>query len=222
MTDRGIRAIIFANGVMDSWPPGLEIDPEADLIIAADGGLAHCLAWGHRPLMVVGDLDSADPGEVDRLAGQGVEIVRHPARKDDTDLELALNLAVARGAVKVTILGGLGARWDMTLANTALLASGAARGVDIRLMDGGQTITCLQGPGRAALTGRPGDILSLIPLSDPASGITLHGLEYPLNRAVLPRGSSRGVSNVFVGQGAEVELESGCLLIVTIAGGGAG
>ena len=42
---------------------------------------------------------------MERFAAQGVEIIRHSARKDYTDLELALMLAGERGADSIVVLG---------------------------------------------------------------------------------------------------------------------
>lgn len=209
-----MRAIIFANGEFAAWPDRLEIRPDRDLIICADGGLTHCLAHGFSPAMVVGDLDSADPDQLADLAEQGGEIIRHPARKDETDLELALALAKERGVEEVIVLGALGRRLDMTLANITLLADPAWQGLKVSLLDRSRQAYCLTGPGRTPLTGRPGGTVSLIPLSARVTGVTLIGLEYPLNDAVLTIGSSRGVSNVLIGDKAAVRIESGRVIII--------
>ena len=148
------------------------------------------------------------------MAEQGGEIIRHPARKDETDLELALALAKERGVEEIVVLGALGRRLDMTLANITLLADPAWQGLKVSLLDRSRQAYCLTGPGRTPLTGRPGGTVSLIPLSARVTGVTLIGLEYPLNDAVLTIGSSRGVSNVLIGDKAAVRIESGRVIII--------
>ncbi len=69
-----MRAIIFANGTLDQWPFEFEISSTSDLIIAADGGAHHCLAWNVTPHVVVGDMDSLGPDTLADLGLQGVEI----------------------------------------------------------------------------------------------------------------------------------------------------
>ena len=101
----------------------------------------------------------------------------------------------------------------MTLANVLVLATPFLQGVRTRILDGRQEITCMHGGQKAAFKGRPGDVLSLSPLHNSAGGITLSGLEYPLKNASLTLGSTRGISNVFTGETAEVELKTGCLLV---------
>lgn len=208
-----MRAIIFANGILEKWPAGFELAPTTDLIIAADGGTHHCLARGVSPHVVVGDLDSLEPETLADLESKGVEIKAYPPRKDKTDLELALQEALDRKASEIIILGALGNRWDMTLANVLVLTAPFLKDVRTRIMDGRQEITCLAGGQEAVFSGRPGDVLSLAPLHGSADGITLSGLEYPLEKATLPLGSTRGISNVFAGRIATVELRSGCLLV---------
>ena len=208
-----MRAIIFANGNLEKWPAGFELTPATDLIIAADGGTHLCLARNVSPHVVVGDMDSLAPEILADLKSKGVEIKAYPPRKDETDLELALKEALDRNATEIIILGALGKRWDMTLANVLVLTSSILQGIKTRILDGRQEITCLGGGQKAVFNGRPGDVLSLSPLQDSADGITLKGLEYPLKNATLPLGSTRGISNVFTGETAEIELKTGCLLV---------
>jgi thiamine pyrophosphokinase len=208
-----MRAIIFANGTLDKWPSGFEISPASDLIIAADGGTHHCLAWNLTPHVVVGDMDSLGPDTLADLRSRNVEIKPCPARKDETDLELALKEALDHDVSEIIILGALGKRGDMTLSNVLVLTAPFLARVKTRILDGRQEITCLRGGQKAAFNGRSGDVLSLLSLKDSAVGITLKGLEYPLKNATLPLGSTRGISNVFAGDTAEVEIRTGYLLV---------
>ena len=207
------RAIVFANGVMDGWPVGLTLSADQDLIIAADGGLTHCRQWGITPHVIVGDMDSIGSRELAGLEKTTTEIIRHPVRKDETDLELALKLAIDRGAEEIAVLGALGARWDMTFSNALLLGVDFLSGTRVRLLDGIYELGCLKGGQQMRLFGQPGDLVSLLPLSGKAVGVTLKGLEYPLNDGVLPLGTSHGVSNVFTDRTACIELRKGTLLV---------
>ncbi len=205
-----MRAVIFANGSLN---PPVSILPE-DLIIAADGGARHCLALGLVPAVVIGDLDSLTPAELETLGAQGAKIVQFPVRKDFTDLELALQHARRSGADEILILGALGARWDQTLANVALPA--AFPELAIRLADGNQEFFYLRAGETITVAGRPGDTLSLIPLGGEAQGITTDQLEYPLRDENLPLGSTRGVSNVLLAEQARYRCALGFLLCVVM------
>ena len=103
-----MKTIVFANGVMVERPAGLEDLSSFDLLIAADGGLALCRQFGAVPHILVGDMDSVEKAELERMEAEGVLIVRRPVRKDETDLELALKAALERGADQITVVGALG------------------------------------------------------------------------------------------------------------------
>ena len=190
----------------------------ADLIIAADGGAARALAAGARPHVVVGDMDSLAPHVLDSLRQAGVEIVTFPARKNETDLELALLEAVRRGADDITIAGALGGRLDHTLGNVYLLTMRQLQGRRARLVDG--SVEAFVVWGRAEIRGARGDTVSLIPLTPEVSGVETEGLEYPLRRESLFMGPGRGISNVMLGPIARVSTAHGILLAVVIHGEG--
>jgi thiamine pyrophosphokinase len=210
------RAVIFANG--DLWDPAYAkgLIREEDLIIAADGGGVHCLEMGLQPDIVIGDLDSLPAEALEQFERKGSEVIRYPERKDYTDLELAILLAKQRGAGEVLVMGALGQRWDQTLANLLMPAGEAFKELRIRLLDGHQAIQLMHGGECLRLTGSPGDTVSLVPLAGNARAITTQGLEYPLNGEDLIFGSTRGISNVLLGETAAISLEEGLLLVVTI------
>jgi thiamine pyrophosphokinase len=208
------RAIIFANGPLPDLAAARRTLMAGDRLIAADGGLRHLRALGLTPHLLVGDLDSVTPAEVAAAQAAGAQIERHPARKDETDLELALRRACADGAQDVLIFGALGGRWDQTLANLLLLAHPAYRAVRLRLLDGAQQIYLVR--GQAVIEGQPGDTVSLVALSDDAHGVTTIGLEYPLTGGTLPFGGTLGISNVLLGAEATVTVASGLVAVIVL------
>ncbi len=206
-----MRAVIIANGIIGDFRP--VISPE-DIIIAVDGGLRHCLALNLRPHTLIGDMDSLSPEEIDAVARSGIPVSRYPARKDHTDMELALHAARSLGADDIVLVGALGARWDMTLANFMLLAAPELFGCRVRILDGMQEISLVHGGETRQFDGSAGDLLSLIPLRSDARNVRVTGLEYPLNGETLCFSATRGISNIFCGQSATVFLEEGLLLCV--------
>ncbi|NQT10862.1 MAG: thiamine diphosphokinase [Desulfobacteraceae bacterium] len=208
-----MRTIIFANGTIDNSDSILS---GKDLIIAADGGLHHCLRLGITPDVVIGDLDSLTTDDIKGPQIAGVEIIRYPAKKDQTDLELALRLAIDRGADEIVVFGAMGGRWDMSIANILLPAEQNLSNATIRIIDGRHEIMLLRAGKEITFQGKKEDILSLIPLGRDALGITTVGLEYPLKDDLLRFGSSRGISNVFIENSATVFLKQGLLLCVHI------
>jgi thiamine pyrophosphokinase len=209
-----LRAVIFANGDLPNPGDIPALLQPGDLILAADGGGKHCLALDINPAAVIGDFDSLSPQDLDELASRGAEIIRRPARKDETDLELALLYALERRAGEALVLAALGARWDQSLANLLLPAHPDLEDLDITFAHGPQRIFTIS--SKQTISGHPGDTLSLIPVGGHARGVTTSGLEYPLNDEILYLGATRGVSNVFSTAQAAVTVEEGLLICVHI------
>ncbi len=207
-----MHVLICANGIAAATT----VAPAADLVIAADGGARLCDALRTRPDVLIGDLDSLTPADVARWQDAGVTVLRFPTDKDQTDLELALHLAVERGAERITVLGALGGRWDQSVANLLLLAHPRWRDLDVALVDGPQRAFLIH--RRGVVEGSPGDTVSLIAVAGDARGVTTTGLAYLLTDGVVPFGSALGVSNRLTGRRAEITVRQGLLLVVHISG----
>ena len=209
-----MRAIIIANGQIHDGDFHRSLVAPKDLVICADGGASNALALGLQPQVVIGDLDSLDSNLQARLEAEGCQVLAHPARKDETDLELALYYAIEHGVNEILILGALGGRIDQTLANILLLALPELRYVKARILGDRQEVSLIS--GESLIEGQVGDTLSLLPLTDEVTGIYTEGLEYPLENGALHLGPSRGVSNTLAAPQARVRIGQGLLLAVMI------
>ncbi len=213
------RAIIIANGEPPSRADVQRWLREGDVLICADGGTRAALALNLSPHHVVGDFDSLPEDVVRALQAQGTQLHRHPTRKNETDLELALLLAtqLTPRPEAIVVLGALGGRLDHALANMLLLAMPALRGWSVVLAHGPERamlIDAREAPTTLTLRGAPGDLVSLLPLGGDVHGITTEGLEYPLRDEPLFFGPARGVSNVLLSETARVHVRHGMLLCV--------
>jgi len=204
----GKRAVIFTNGEVGSYAALRSILQPGDFLAAADGGTRHLLKLGLEPDLLVGDLDSLPPEAKRFLQRQDLNIILHPVKKDQTDLELALAWVLEQGFSTIRIAGAGGGRLDHTLGNLMLLTAPGLESVDIRLDDGLQEMAVIR--TQAVFNGMPGDLLSLIPLED-STGVSTAGLAYPLANENLYRHQGRGISNVFTTEEAYVKLEQGLL-----------
>ncbi len=211
-------ALIFANGELSDGPlVRAVLEPRPRWVIAADGGARAARFLGILPDVVIGDMDSLTPQEVDELAHHNVDIIRHPAEKNETDLELALLWAVERMVGRIRVIGALGKRLDQTMGNIQLLALPHLVGCDVRLIADRQQAWLLV-PGTHAIEGHEGDTVSLLPLSGAARGIRTDKLYYPLRNETLRFGPARGISNVMTADQAQVSFDEGILLVVHTIG----
>jgi thiamine pyrophosphokinase len=216
-----VRAIVIAGGEPD--PCDARLLRDADLLIAADSGACWLDELGITPDLLIGDLDSVGEALIERLTAAGVRIERLPVDKDESDAELALARAFDSGVDEVVILGALrGDRLDHEQANLLLLADPAFAGRDLRIVRGATTVRAMHDGESIALTGQPGDIVTLLPVRGDAQGVTTDGLRYPLADEELRFGRSRGLSNVVERAGASVWLKSGTLLVIEIRQQGEG
>jgi len=182
---------------------------EADWVVAADSGLAAFDAAGMMPDLLIGDMDSVDPDVLARFEGR-VPQRRLNCIKDDTDGVDALDVAIAHGADRITILGALGGRLDHALANVMLLVRASRRGVYAVIRD--ESVSIIRVNGTYTIEGAKGHTVSLLPLGQ-ACGVTLSGFFYPLCRHTLTCEHPLGVSNVVIQDEAVVQVTEGDLIL---------
>jgi thiamine pyrophosphokinase len=182
------------------------------LIICCDGGARHVQYSRIKPDVIIGDMDSIDPALLESYSAQGIKIIKHPANKDFTDTELALDYAVSLKPEAIYIWGALGGRIDHTLANVFLLCRGQEKGIRTYLVDEYGEAFVLD--KEATFINETGKTVSLLALSPEVTGITLSGFLYPLKEGTLVMGESRGISNVINDARAGINIRQGKLLVI--------
>jgi thiamine pyrophosphokinase len=208
-----MRATIFVNGLIADYPQAERWLRADDYLVCADGGTRHCLALGRKPHALVGDLDSIEPAVLAQLSETGIEIERHPTAKAKTDLELAIEFAIHKGASELLLLGALGGRLDQTIANLLLLAR-SDWPIPISIAEGNELAQVLRGGERLTVQSPVDSTVSVLSLTEQVTGITYTGLEYPLDDFTLKLGSTRGMSNVVSATPATITIRTGLLLVV--------
>lgn len=197
--------LCFIVGTME--PGKIPSPEEGDLLLAADGGLTHLERRGLTPHLIVGDFDSL--GRVP----EGNNIIRHPVEKDDTDTMLAIKTGLERGYRDFLLYGCLGGRLDHAYANLQALVFLARRGASGWLLGESLAVTAIRN-GRLDFGADHEGVISVFCPDGEARGVTLTGLHYPLQDAVLTSAFPLGVSNRFTGEAASVSVEDGTLLVM--------
>ena len=206
------RALIFANGLLPDLEAARKLVHADDVLYAADGGASHILRLGLLPARVVGDLDSLTKEELGILKAAGVQIERHPQDKDLTDLELTINRALAEGHQSLVIVAALGGRLDMILSNLNLLTRPDLLERDVRLDDGVEQAFFVRNEGH--ISGKAGDIISLLPWGGMVEKVTTIGLRWSLNCEDLNPYETRSISNKMQTSEAMIRIGSGLLLCI--------
>ena len=186
-----------------------------DQIIAADSGMNFLHRNHIVPNVIAGDFDSVSSESLEYFQKlKEVEVLRLNPIKDDTDTEYVIREAIRRGAKEITILGATGTRLDHVLANMYLLGIGFENNVSISIVDTHNRIRMISQSLTIAKEKQFGDYVSVLPVAGTAYDVTLKGMKYPLQDAVLQQFSSVGVSNEIVGEVAEITVTEGTLLVI--------
>ncbi len=211
-----MRVLIITGGAIDhAFAVDYMKHHTFDRIIAADRGLHFCKVAGILPDVILGDFDSVQNAELNYYQENYRErIWKYPARKNATDTELALNLALEYGSKKITILGATGTRLDHVLGNIQLLKRALSQGAVCKLVDSHNCIRLIDGRLILHKEKQFGDYISLIPFSPMVEGLTLEGFEYPLDHFNLASGNGRGISNRIQDDTAYIAFSKGFLLVV--------
>lgn len=210
------RCLILSGGIIEDYVLIKGFCQDGDYIICADGGARHAGNMGLKPDLIMGDFDTLTEIELMQFSAMGSEIMPYPREKDFTDTHIALLEGIKRGFKEIIILAALGGRLDHALANVMLLALPEAEEIDIRIIDEHQELSLIR--QKKVFSGKPGDSLSLLPLSEYVKGIDTKGLYYPLVMGDMRMGVPIGISNYFTGETAEVEVVEGLLLAVRVKG----
>lgn len=188
---------------------------EDDYVIAVDGGLSYCSILNVEPDLIIGDFDSVSGGELEAIAVLRQEIperiITLPHEKDDTDLLAALKHGLSLGYEDFRIYGGMGGRFDHTLANIQCLLFLKKHGATGYLVDGTGMMFVLQNEA-VHLNRNLEGALSLFALSKEARGVCIENMKYCLKDACITNDFPIGISNEFIGEEALISVEEGELV----------
>ena len=207
---KGKRTCIVCNG--EPLPESMLRNhiARSDMVIAADGGIRQLLRIDRAPDIHIGDMDSSEAGSIER-SGAG-ETIRHPHDKDRSDSELAVSLALKRGAERITLLSAAGLRMDHFLSNLCLLINHPGR-----LFMADETLTAFglsNSIWRCEMECEQNATVSVFSFGDQVQGLSLKGTKWELDGTDLFPGSL-GLSNKAAAQVVSISIDSGNLIVLT-------
>ncbi len=208
--DGAVRVIVLAGGAPPSADRLRAERARARALVCADGGLRAAWAAGLAPDLVVGDLDSLPARARERLPAGTVV---HDPSPEDNDLDKSVREVYARwgAAAEIAVLGA-GAdqgRSDHALANLGVLVAEPRR--RIQWVDEAGRMVAL-GPGRLAIDGAVGALLSVLPWPPEGAVVSEIGVQFPIAEERLRLGG-RGLSNEIGDESASVEVHAGGALV---------
>lgn len=192
-----------------------------DTVVCADSGLDAAYQL-HLPVQYfMGDFDSVCPDILERyrngevIGSEGASWIRYPAEKDYIDTQLVLEWILERGASEIVILGATGGRLDHFMANVNLLMLPLKQNIPAVIVDEQNRIRLIDRDFVLRREEVFGKYVSLQPLTNRVTGVTLEGLKYPLHDYTLAVGTARAVSNELAPDAREavIHLREGVLIV---------
>lgn len=194
-------------------------------IIAADKGLEVLYKLSVMPDIILGDFDSVDNSILEEYKSE--ILTRFSPVKDFTDGEAAVDKAIevvlSRGdqnesdipESSVVILGATGSRLDHVLANISLLKKAVDAAVRAEIVDRNNKIRIFNNFDSIKVFKNNGKkYLSLMPLGDKVTGLTLSGFKYGATDADLYQGSSLAISNEITSDYGMISFKDGYLIVM--------
>lgn len=178
-----------------------------DFLVSVDAGQRHVEKLGLKADLYIGDFDSSEVPITD------VETLTYPIEKDDTDTMLAIKAGLARGCRSFIIFGGMGGRFDHTIANIHALCYADKHNASAALADENNFVFVLRNDS-AIIENNKNEKISLFALNGAAHGVTLEGFYYKLNNASLFGHDPVGTSNYLIKPTGKITVKKGTLLVV--------
>lgn len=200
-------------------------------VIAADAGYRHLDQRGVVPNVVIGDFDSLGyvPPE-DKVASiqlnadleknepKNIRVMQYPEDKDKTDLELAIDEAIAMKPQIIMIYGALGKRFDQAYSTTQMLSHIADHRIGVFCVGDKEACAVVNGPSEFGLGIPDSDdidkTISMFSMTDVSLIEASQGLRWPYVNTALTSAMSLGVSNQITSQQMKLKVKQGKVLMI--------
>lgn len=209
------QVVIVAGGSPELWPDLTPYKQAETVWIGVDRGSFNLLEIGIVPNSAVGDFDSLTKVELTQVEQQVGDMHYSNPEKDNTDTQLAIELALAKYPnAAIILIGATGGRLDHFLANLWMPLEPRFKQElgRITLVDRQNTITYFM-PGDYVITKEADkDYLAYICLTS-VEKLTLYNAKYQLTEynATMPMSFA---SNEFLGDTSHFSFESGVLAVI--------
>jgi thiamine pyrophosphokinase len=202
-----MRAFVFGGG--EIFPEYIEERPEAgDIVICADAGYRNAQRMDVKVDILVGDFDSL--GAIPNDAG---EVLQVPAEKNQTDTQLAVDIAIDRGADEILIVASTSGRCDHALSSLAILEYLHTKKKIGYIVNGQNRVRFVRDSGVILIRSQY-KYFSVITLDAVAKKVSIEGGKYPLKNARLERGVQFAVSNEIVKNAALITVKKGSVYVI--------
>jgi len=189
-----LLAVLGGRSPNPLWLGELARASRAD-VWAVDSGVEACRAAGLAPRLLIGDFDSAPSDALEWAVGRGAVTRRYPGEKDLTDFQLTLEIWRETDGVMPIVTGCFGGRLDHLFSNLQSFAMTNPQ-TPRMMIDEQEGVYLLYSASLATFCFRKKPAaISLLPLTDQCSGVSIEGVRWPLSGVTLDRRLPWAVSN---------------------------
>ncbi|MDT2757561.1 thiamine diphosphokinase [Enterococcus asini] len=206
-----MKTLLVAGGSPDFWP----VFGEFERYVGIDRGALYLLERNLPLDLAVGDFDSLNEAERQRVFTGAKAVQRSVPEKDDTDTQLALSQVFAEDpTAQVTLIGATGGRLDHLLANLWLALEPRFQPYlrQIRLEDS-QNSLVYYGPGTHEVQREVGMKYLAYCCLTPIPDLTLTESKYLLHKQKVQVPTSYA-SNEFVTEKAGFSFSEGVIALI--------
>lgn len=208
------KVAIIGNGPSHLIPELSIYQNEIDIWIGADRGALSIIKQNMELAYAVGDFDSVNDDELEVIRKHAIQFEQYQVEKDETDLELALNIAKSIHPSNIFFFGVTGGRLDHTLINIQLLDQLVKEKMTGVIIDRFNYLE-LHYPGSYSIVEmKDYPTISFIPITQEVSGLTLLGFYYPLTKATIKMGSTLSISNKLILNNGTFSFDDGIVLVI--------
>ena len=187
---------------------------QCSLVVAADSGWTHARSVGVTPHVLVGDFDSISAEDLANARSLNIKLFEHPSNKDFTDAELAIDIVCNSTSTTLLFVSGGGDRLDHITSILHVLTDTKLASLKVCAIIGDTRVDFVTAKHQLTATCEFGDIVSLLPIGGPTSGVSTQGLRWSLDNEKLLATSSRGISNVAIESYFSVSITDGALAVI--------
>lgn len=205
---------VVAGGPKSFLPDLSAYQLHVDYWIGADDGCNRLIELDIVLDLAVGDFDSVNEQQYNKIQQYAGQVKRYPVEKDYTDLELAIEYAISCKPLEIYLFGVTGGRMDHTLANLQQLKRIDSHNIQAIIIDN-QNMIQLFNPGIHDIeTNRYYPYISFIAFSEKVVGLSLQDFYYPLTNYALSWGSTRCLSNKLLSKKGTFSFDRGILIMI--------
>lgn len=209
-----MKTLIISNGELGNLAYIQNIVKEQKpYIICVDGGLRHASTLGVCPQLIVGDFDSVNRIELKMYKQKNIEFIQLLPEKDETDTQIAIEEAIQRGATEIIMTGVIGTRFDHSYGNIMLLSYLNKKKVKGRIIHTNNIIRLLS-VGKHKVVNEQMKTVSLLPFGGDVTIKRITGFKYDVSNLTFVSHIPLGISNEIIKNDAEIDVESGELLML--------